>query len=103
MTDKHFGMDIEMKMSLGNLITIGLLVVTIVTGWATFRSDLANAKLEIARNIVRIERLETQGGEMKDRLTRMEVIMQNIAVQVDRLVRLAESRGDPSPQRLSPP
>lgn len=102
MTDqKHFGIDLDMKMSLGNMITIGVLVATIVFGYATVQADLNTAKSDIGKNTTRIERLETQGGEMKDRLTRMEVIMQNLSVQMDRAVRLLEQ--GPTPPRRSPP
>lgn len=92
---KHFGMDIDMKMSLGNMITIGTLLATIVFGWAKFGSDIEANRLATAANTTRIERLEIQSGEMKDRLTRMEVTLQNVSMQIDRAVRLLEKETSP--------
>jgi hypothetical protein len=94
---KHFGMDIDMKMSLGNMITIGTLLTAIVFGWASFRSDIEANRLATAANTIRIERLEIQSGEMKDRLTRMEVTLQNVSMQIDRAVRLLE-KDAPTPR-----
>lgn len=87
---KHLGIDLDMKMSLGNMITIGTLLVAIVFGWANFRSDIESNRSATAANTIRIERLEIQSGEMKDRLTRMEVTLQNVSMQIDRAVRLLE-------------
>lgn len=95
MADRHLGFDLDMKMSLGNLITIGTLLVTIVIGWANFRSDIEANKIDIAANTIRIERLEIQSGEMKDRLTRMEVTLQNVSVSIDRVIRLLENDKPP--------
>ncbi|WP_406871638.1 hypothetical protein WHT83_15060 [Aminobacter sp. P9b] len=95
---KHFGMDIDMKMSLGNMITIGVLLATIIAGWSTFQADLTSAKAEIGKNAIRIERLETQSGDMKDRLTRIEVTLQNMSIQIDRAVRFLER----SPREADP-
>ncbi|MBT1155721.1 hypothetical protein J1C56_08965 [Aminobacter anthyllidis] len=93
---KHFGMDIDMKMSLGNMIVIGTLLASIIFGWANFRSDIEANRLATAANTTRIERLEIQSGEMKDRLTRMEVTLQNVSMQIDRAVRLLEKSGNPT-------
>lgn len=92
---RHFGMDIDMNMSLGNMITIGTLLVAIVFGWANFRSDIEANRTATAANTVRIERLEIQSSEMKDRLTRMEVTLQNVAMQIDRAIRLLEKDNPP--------
>jgi hypothetical protein len=98
---KHFGMDIDMKMSLGNMITIGVLLATIIAGWSTFQADLQAAKIEIGKNATRIERLETQSGDMKDRLTRIEVTLQNMSIQIDRAVRFLErSPSEPGSAKL---
>lgn len=92
MTDQRqiAGMAVDMKISLGNMITIGILVVTIVGGWFSLKGQTETNTVDIAKNSTRIERLETQNGDMKDRLTRMEVTLQNVSVQVDRVVRALE-------------
>lgn len=86
------GLNVDMKISLGNIIVIGTLLVTIVGGWATLKSQTEQNTVDIAKNTTRIERLETGSGDMKDRLTRMEVTLQNLTVQVDRVVRAVERR-----------
>lgn len=91
MSDRTIGgLAVDMKISLGNMITIGVLVVTIVAGWIKLQSQTDQHAVDIAKNTTRIERLETGSGDMKDRLTRMEVTLQNLAVQVDRVVRAVE-------------
>ncbi len=91
MSDRTIGgLAVDMKISLGNIIVIGTLLVTIVGGWATLKSQTEQNTVDIAKNTTRIERLETGSGDMKDRLTRMEVTLQNLAVQVDRVVRAVE-------------
>lgn len=84
------GMAVDMKISLGNIIVIGTLVVTIVGGWFTLKGQTEKNTLDIARNTTRIERLETQNSDMKDRLTRIEVTLQSMSVQLDRAVRVLE-------------
>lgn len=91
------GMAVDMKISLGNMITIGVLVVTIIGGWFTLKGKTETNTLDIARNTTRIERLETQNSDMKDRLTRIEVTLQSMSVQLDRAVRVLER--DPQPGR----
>lgn len=87
---KIMGIAVDPKLSLGNLIVIGTLAVTIVGGWFTLKGQTEANTLDIARNATRIERLETQNGDMKDRLTRIEVTLQNMSVQLDRAVRVLE-------------
>jgi hypothetical protein len=84
------GMAVDMKISLGNIIVIGTLVVTIVGGWFTLKGRTEQNTIDIAKNATRIERLETQNGDMKDRLTRIEVTLQGMSVQLDRAVRVLE-------------
>lgn len=55
-----------------------------------------------AANTTRIERLETQSGDMKDRLTRFEVTLQNVSVQIDRAVRLLERKPRKPPENKLP-
>ncbi len=87
---KHFGMDIDMKMSMGNLVTIGVLLATVIAGWATFQADLQAAKIEIGKHAKQIERLENQSADTRDRLTRIEVTLQSMSVNLDRAVRFLE-------------
>ena len=79
---------------------IGVLIATIILGWALFQSDLGSAQAELAKVTSRIERLETTSGETKDRLTRMEVTLQNVSVQIERVARMLERK---APLRFEPP
>lgn len=93
MSDRTIGgLTVDMKISLGNMITIGILVVTIVAGWIKLQSQTDQHAIDIAKNTTRIERLETGYGEVKDRLTRIEVTLQNVSVQVDRVVSAVERK-----------
>ena len=87
---QFLGVAVDMKLSLGNIIVIGTLAVTIIGGWFSLKGETGTNTLDIAKNTTRIERLETQNSDMKDRLTRIEVTLQNVSVQVDRAVNVLE-------------
>lgn len=84
------GMDVDMKISLGNIIVIGTLLVTIVGGWFSLKGSTEQNTIDIAKATTRIDRLETMNGDNKDRLTRIEVTLQNMSIQIDRAVRVLE-------------
>lgn len=84
------GMAVDMKISLGNMITIGILVTTIIGGWFSLKGSTEQNTIDIAKNVTRIERLETQNGDTRDRLTRIEVTLQSMSIQLDRAVRALE-------------
>lgn len=84
------GMDVDLKISLGNMITIGILLVTIIGGWFSLKASTNQNTIDIAKNVTRLERLETQNGDTRDRLTRIEVTLQNMSIQLDRAVRALE-------------
>jgi len=95
------GVAVDMKLSLGNIIVISTLAVTVVGGWFTLKGQTEANTQDIVRISTRIERLEMQGGDMKDRLTRIEVTLQNMSVQLDRAVRVLER--DPLDSRRPDP
>ncbi len=84
------GLDVDMKISLGNIIVIGTLLVTIVGGWFSLKGSGEQNTLDIAKVTTRVERLETQNSNNNDRLTRIEVTLQNMSIQIDRAVRVLE-------------
>ncbi|MEJ1118856.1 hypothetical protein V9K92_10310 [Phyllobacterium sp. CCNWLW109] len=93
------GMSIEMKMSLGNILTILTVVVGITLSYAVIREGVDRTKIDVTKLETRIERLETQNGDVRDRMTRMEVTLQNMAINIDRVARYVDStqapRGNP--------
>lgn len=100
MTDRQMmGMSIDMKMSLGNLITIGSVVVGISFSYAVISSGVDRTKIDVTKLETRIERLETQNGDVRDRMTRMEVTLQNMAINIDRVARYVDSTQPQSPPR----
>ncbi|PQA74681.1 hypothetical protein [Brucella oryzae] len=85
------GMNIDMKLIIGNVITIGVVVVGITGNYYAVKSGVDQSKIDITKLETRIERLETQNGDVRDRMTRMEVTLQNMAINLDRVVRFVDS------------
>ncbi|WP_343314018.1 hypothetical protein AAIB41_02420 [Brucella sp. BE17] len=85
------GMNIDMKMSLGNIITILTVVVGISVSYAVIREGVDRTKIDVTKLETRIDRLETQNGDVRDRMTRMEVTLQNMAINIDRVARFVDT------------
>ncbi|MHC1549380.1 hypothetical protein [Phyllobacterium sp. K27] len=96
MTDRQMmGMSIDMKMSLGNILTILTVVVGITLSYAVIREGVDRTRIDVTKLETRIERLETQNGDVRDRMTRMEVTLQNMAINIDRVARYVDSTQAP--------
>lgn len=92
MTNRQvMGMSVDMKMSLGNLITIGTVVAGISISYAVVSTGVDRTKIDVTKLETRIERLETQNGDVRDRMTRMEVTLSNMAINIDRVARYVDS------------
>lgn len=101
MTDRQMmGMSVDMKMSLGNLITIGTVVAGISISYAVISTGVDRTKIDVTKLETRIERLETQNGDVRDRMTRMEVTLSNMAINIDRVARYVDSTQTPRPGGL---
>jgi hypothetical protein len=88
MSDRQvMGMNIDMKMTIGNVITIGVVAGGIFGSYYAIKGGVDQSKIDITKLETRIERLETQNGEVRDRMTRMEVTLQNMALNLDRVAR----------------
>lgn len=85
------GMNIDMRMSLGNIITIGTVAVGIFGSYFAIKAGVDQSKIDITKMETRIERLETQNGDVRDRMTRMEVTLQNMAINIDRVARFVDT------------
>ena len=91
MTDRQvMGMSIDMKMTIGNVITIGVVAGGIFGSYNAVKGGVDQSKVDIAKLEMRIERLETQNGDVCDRMTRMEVTLQNMAINLDRVARYVD-------------
>lgn len=96
MTDRQMmGMCIDMKMSLGNILTILTVIVGITLSYAVIREGVDRTKIDVTKLETRIERLETQNGDVRDRMTRMEVTLSNMAINIDRVARYVDSTHAP--------
>lgn len=85
------GMNIDMRMSAGNIITIGVVFAGITGSYYAVKGGVDQSKVDIAKLETRIERLETQNGDVRDRMTRMEVTLQNMAINIDRVARFVDT------------
>ncbi len=85
------GMNIDMKMTIGNVITIGVVGAGILGSYYAIKGGVDQSKIDITKLETRIERLETQNGDVRDRMTRMEVTLQNMAINLDRVARFVDS------------
>lgn len=91
------GMNIDMKITIGNVITIGVVGAGILGSYYAIKGGVDQSKIDIAKLETRIERLETQNGDVRDRMTRMEVTLQNMAINIDRVARYVDSTESKSP------
>lgn len=80
--DKHPWFD--RRMSIGNLISIIVLIVAVVAGYYAIEADrkLTDVRITLGENErvairIRIERIEAARDDLKDRLTRVEVNLEN--------------------------
>lgn len=101
---KVLGMELDMKISIGNVITIGIVLVSVVGAYYQNKGNTDKAIENSARLEIRIDRLETQNSDGRDRMTRMEVTLQNMAINIDRVARFFDGGSTPvTPQNFNRP
>lgn len=71
------------RLSIGNLITIGTVLVAVVFGWANFDNRLVSVEREMTRVSARLEKLENERTDLQARIIRIEekISMQNDVLQ----------------------
>ncbi len=94
------GLGIDMKMSIGNIITIGVVVIGIIGSYYTIKGGVEQSKIDLAKLEGRVERLEAQNSEVRDRMTRMEVTLQNMAINLDRVARFIDGASQRPPSGI---
>lgn len=85
------------KLSIGNVITIAVVLVGLVGSWYQLRADLAMQASDIKREAgerarieARLGKLEGERDDTRDRLTRIEVTMQQLLEAQGRVLRAVE-------------
>lgn len=80
MTGPHKPQWLDWRMSIGNLISIAVLIFGMSASFYALKEEqalqkqsLAATAQDVARNRQRIERMETARDDMRDRLIRLEV------------------------------
>lgn len=98
MSEKQIaGLAVDMKISLGNIIVLVSFVCAFTFTWAVVRTTQDNHAVQLAKHEARIERIEQQAATLSDRLTRIEVTLQTLSVQMDRMLRAVENPRQPRP------
>ena len=87
------------KLSMGNIITIGVVAVGVVGSWYQLRGDLAlqgadlhRVDIDRQRMELRLAKLEGERDDTRDRLTRIEVTMQQLLEAQGRILKAVEQR-----------
>lgn len=87
------------KLSMGNIITIVVVAFGVVGSWYQLRGDLAlqgadlrRADLDRQRMELRLSKLEGERDDTRDRLTRIEVTMQQLLDAQGRILKAVEQR-----------
>lgn len=81
------GPKVDNKLSVGNLITIAILLVTIAGGWYQFETRLSLMEQQVLQNTAVLTRLQTERDDTRDRLTRLEVRLAGIDRTLERIAR----------------
>jgi hypothetical protein len=88
------------KLSMGNVLTILVVVFGLVGSWYQLRSDLALQAADLKRETadrtrmeLRLVKLEGERDDTRDRLTRIEVTMQQLLDAQGRILRAVEKGG----------
>lgn len=79
------------RLSIGNIITIVILVVTIAGGWFQFDSRLTLVEAEQRRITASMERVERERGDLHTRVIRIEERLTGQAEMLQRILRNTES------------
>jgi predicted nuclease with TOPRIM domain len=87
----------DRRLSIGNLITIFVVMAGLFGSWYQFKTDLALQQqalttegLERTRLEARIVKMEAERDDTRDRLTRIEVTMKQLGDTSDRILRAVE-------------
>lgn len=84
---------IDTKLSIGNIITILIVVVGVVAGWyakdaaiAANRADIVSVQKDMTRAVMRIDNIESYQNDTTDRLARIEEQTRSLNEGMNRLL-----------------
>lgn len=80
------------KLSLGNVITIVVLIGGLIAGWYANTTQVTLNKNQIERNTASIERLQNERDDTRDRLTKLETQLEIISETLDRIAAAVGAR-----------
>lgn len=79
------------KLSLGNLITIGVVGAGVIAGWYQFDARLALSEAARAGIEKRLDRIEVDRDDLKVRVIRIEEKLSSQSDKLDRILRSVET------------
>lgn len=81
----------DSRLSIGNIITIGTVLIAIVAGWFQFDSRLTLVEAEQRRVATSMERIERERSDLYTRVIRIEERLTGQAEMLQRILRNTES------------
>lgn len=79
------GPKLNNQLSIGNVITIGMLLFAMIGGWYQFETRLSLIEQQLDQNIATIKTLQSERDDTRDRLTRLEVQLASINKTLEKI------------------
>ena len=83
----------DTRLSIGNIITIVVVLFGVAAGWFGFDNRLTLAEVELRRTANVVERLERERTDLTTRVTRIEERLASQSEMLQRILRNTESEG----------
>lgn len=83
---------INSQLSIGNVITIGMLLVAMVGGYYQFETRLSLIERQLDANAATIKSLQVERDDSRDRLTRLEVQLSNVNTTLGKIANAVGAR-----------
>lgn len=81
---------LDLRMSIGNIVTIITVLIGIVAGWYGFDTRLKIMEVERERMELRIAKMENERDATRDRLISIEVTIREQRSTLDRILKAVE-------------
>lgn len=82
----------DRRISIGNLITIGMIFVGLVAGWYQFDTRLTLIEKDKSSMDDRLKKIEGERDQTRDRLISIEVTMREQRAILDRILKAVEGK-----------
>ena len=83
---------LDLRMSLGNIITIVTVIGSVVAGWYGFDARLKIMEVDRERLELRLAKMENERDTTRDRLISIEVTIREQRSTLDRILKAVEGR-----------